>query len=477
MKKTIFILLALAFVAGCREPEPAAPELADGPELVSSDPADGADDIIGDVISVTLTFNQNVMCPTSERGRISIDSGAELSDLNPYMKDITVKVSGLVPSQKYTLVFPEGTILGYGNNQKPAKEIRLTFSVKSPCQQDIAKSLVTENPTANARRLYEYMLSIYGKKTLSGAIAKVAWNRDEAEWIHKWTGKWPAMATFDYIHLQSSPSNWIDYSDITPAREWFEMGGIVSACWHWNVPAKEGSSEYTCTPGDGSQASDGTWTTVFRPSRIFEEGTWENRTVKADLEKMAGYLRLLQDAGIPVVWRPLHEAAGNTYTQWHSGAWFWWGADGGETYVRLWRYMFDYFKEAGIRNLIWVWTTQASSYGDMDMPFYPGDGYVDIIGRDIYNVASEAVLKNNFGVVTEMFLNKMVALSEHGGVSDMNSQWNAGAKWLYFMPWYDYGLDGTEGYAHTHADIAWWKKTWACDDVIDLSALPADLFE
>ena len=67
MKKTIFILLALAFIAGCREPEPVSPELADGPELVSSDPADGADDIIGDVISVTLTFNQNVMCPTSER--------------------------------------------------------------------------------------------------------------------------------------------------------------------------------------------------------------------------------------------------------------------------------------------------------------------------------------------------------------------------------------------------------------------------
>ena len=160
--------MALAFIAGCREPEPVAPELADGPELVSSDPADGADDIRGDVISVTLTFNQNVMCPTSERERISIDSGAELSELNPYMKDITVKVSGLVPSQKYTIVFPEGTILGYGNNQKPAKEIRLTFSVKKPGQQDIAKSLVTENPTANARRLYEYMLSIYGKKTLSG---------------------------------------------------------------------------------------------------------------------------------------------------------------------------------------------------------------------------------------------------------------------------------------------------------------------
>nr|CAJ19134.1 putative beta-1,4-endogluconase [unidentified microorganism] len=60
----------------------------------------------------------------------------------------------------------------------------------------------------------------------------------------------------------------------------------------------------------------------------------------------------------------------------------------------------------------------------------------------------------------------MVALSECGNVADMGAQWEAGAKWLYFMPWYDYNHDQSEDYAHTHANIAWWKKTFACEAVL-----------
>ena len=41
----------------------------------------------------------------------------------------------------------------------------------------------------------------------------------------------------------------------------------------------------------------------------------ENAIIKADLDKVANYLLLLQQANIPVIWRPLHEAA---------GTWFWW---------------------------------------------------------------------------------------------------------------------------------------------------------
>ncbi len=42
----------------------------------------------------------------------------------------------------------------------------------------------------------------------------------------------------------------------------------------------------------------------------------------------------------------------------------------------------------GIHNLIWAWTTQnyngdANTYNN-DADWYPGDEYVDIIGRDLY---------------------------------------------------------------------------------------------
>lgn len=48
-------------------------------------------------------------------------------------------------------------------------------------------------------------------------------------------------------------------------------------------------------------------------------------------------LKRLRDAKVPVLWRPLHEAAGN---QWNT-PWFWWGSKGATVYKQLWNIMFD----------------------------------------------------------------------------------------------------------------------------------------
>ena len=470
-KHKLYIFSALLCLAtSCQKPDNPVPEQAEAPKLVSVSPENGAEGIMYGSIDLTLTFDAAVMCPTARRGEITIDNGAVISGINAYGKDVTLTLDNLKPASTYTVTLPEGTVTGYKEN--PAKAITTGFSTRDIPSQSISPVPVNPDATDATKALYRYLLSIYGKKTLSGAMANVNWNTSEAEWVAKWTGKWPAIATFDYIHLFASPANWIDYSDISPAKGWFDRGGIVSACWHWNVPGYEGSSNYTCTPGDGSGS-----TTVFSPANIFKDGTWEQRTAKADLAKIAGYLKLLQDAGIPVLWRPLHEAAGNTYTQYHSGAWFWWGRDGAETYVRLWRYMYDYFRQEGLDNLIWVWTCQTSNTEDMDTPFYPGDEYVDIIGKDIYNISSPAAVKSIFDLVAGLYPNKMLTLSENGGIPSMAEQWDAGAAWLYFSPWYDYGNDHTENYAHQHADIAWWNASWACEDVAGLDELPDNLYK
>lgn len=67
-------------------------------------------------------------------------------------------------------------------------------------------------------------------------MANVAWNTDEAEQVNTWTGHYPALNTFDYMHIRYSGQNWIDYSDISPVTNWANAGGIVSCMWHWNVP-------------------------------------------------------------------------------------------------------------------------------------------------------------------------------------------------------------------------------------------------
>ena len=477
---TYIALAAFVFMASCQKPEPDSgpePDGGTGPVLVSSDPADGTADILGSSLELILTYDRNILCLTAMQGLITIDNDARIDAVEASMTELAVSVSGLQNGRAYTVTVPEGVVTGYDN--APAAEVSISFSMKEPVsagEQEISESLVTDDPIPAAEKLYDYLRSIYGKQTLSGAMANVAWNTDEAEWVYRFTGTYPSIAFFDYIHLAASPANWIDYGDITPARDWWNAGGLIGASWHWNVPrssSEKDPNNFTCDAENNE----------FNVTEALKEGTWQNEFMHESLEKIAGYLKLLQDEGIPVIWRPLHEAAGNTYTQWHSGAWFWWGADGAQAYKELWIYVFDYFKDAGLRNLIWVWTTQTSSFDDVDFEFYPGDGYVDIIGRDVYQDETNSVdaqnLASQFSAITQFSAHKMVTLSEFGGMPDMTAQWNAGARWLYSMPWYDYNL-GQAGYnseEHSSADIDWWKASFASDSVISRDELPASLFE
>ena len=81
----------------------------------------------------------------------------------------------------------------------------------------------------NAQRLLDYLNIIYGSKTLSGTMANVNWNINEARWVYKHTGRWPAVNCFDFLHhVWSSPGGWIDYSNTSVVEDWYNNGGIVA---------------------------------------------------------------------------------------------------------------------------------------------------------------------------------------------------------------------------------------------------------
>ncbi|MDR2086893.1 MAG: glycoside hydrolase family 26 protein, partial [Dysgonamonadaceae bacterium] len=311
------------------------------------------------------------------------------------------------------------------------------------------------NPSPEAVKLYHFLKENYGKKIISGAVANVNWNTNEAGWVYKHTGKYPALNAFDYIHLYASPANWIDYGNTQIVEDWWNNNGIVAAMWHWNVPVNQGSNNYEFYTGK----------TSFDISQAVREGTYENSVIKADLEKIANYLLLLKQKNIPVVWRPLHEAA---------GGWFWWGAKGAQPCKELWIIMFDFFREKGLNNLIWVWTAEPG-----DDAWYPGDEYVDIIGRDMYNKPEANGMANEYQTLKNRFPNKIIALSECGNVAGIPAQWNAEATWSWFMPWYDYDrtkdLSGEtfNSEAHQHASIAFWKNAFADDRVISRDEMPS----
>ena len=329
---------------------------------------------------------------------------------------------------------------------------------------DISTTPVTASTDA-AKNLYAYFLDQYGKKTISSVMANVNWNNTCAENVYKLTGKYPAMNCYDFIHICFSPANWIDYTDITPAKEWHDAGGIVQLMWHFNVPKSQGATDVTCTPSE----------TTFKASNALVSGTWENKWFYEQMDKVIATILKLQDAGIAATWRPFHEAAGNACAKQQADwtkAWFWWGYDGADTYKKLWKAMYDYFKQKGVNNLIWVWTTQNyngdSSTYNQDTDWYPGDEYVDIVGRDLYGYNATQNLQE-FNEIKATYPNKMVVLSECGKDGGSNTElgtmtdiWNAGAKWGHFMVWYQ----GGQGSTDTMCSDDWWKEAMSSANVI-----------
>lgn len=331
---------------------------------------------------------------------------------------------------------------------------------------DIPSEPVTANTEA-AKKLYSYFLEQYGQKTLSSVMANVNWNNECAEKVKTLTGKYPAMNCYDFIHICFSPTNWIDYTNIKPVQEWHDAGGIVQLMWHFNVPKSQGNtSDVTCTPSE----------TTFKAANALTSGTWENKWFYEQMDKVAASILKLQEAGIAATWRPFHEAAGNYYHKPSWGAWFWWGADGADTYKKLWTTMYDYFKQKGINNLIWVWTTQNyngnSAEYDNDAAYYPGDQYVDIVARDLYGCTAKQN-QQEFTEIQQRYPNKMVVLGECGqnngtDPAKMADLWAKGAKWGHFMVWYQ----GSQGATGTMCSDAWWKDAMSSASVITRDQLP-----
>jgi len=109
---------------------------------------------------------------------------------------------------------------------------------------------------------------------------------------------------------------------------------------------------------------------------IFESGTNPTKSnFYAQMDRMAANLQWLSDQGIPVIYTPFVEQDDNN-SKWHA-------KDGRENAVNLYRLVHDYFTDTkGLDNIIWAFHTRESD-GALE-GFYPGDEYVDILGKSGY---------------------------------------------------------------------------------------------
>ncbi len=324
---------------------------------------------------------------------------------------------------------------------------------------NVTSSLVNRNATANTKKLYSFLKDSYGKYIITGQQCDGGINGNEFKAIKNLTGDYPALLGLDLMDYTPSRTAFgASSSAVEKAIEFANKGGIVTFCWHWNAP-----TEYL---NSTANSSDGWWGGFYTQSSKFDIAKVMNgqdakgkKLLDRDIKEIAKQLKRLEKAGVPVIWRPLHEA---------SGGWFWWGAKGSDAYKKLWKYLYKELTNTyGCNNLIWVYNGQSADW-------YPGDAYVDIVGEDIYpgnHVYDPQVSRFkqaiNYGSKT-----KITALTENGCIFDIDSAVSINALWSWFMTWGgEFTVNGSN-YSEKYTEKSVIKKMYASKYSLTLGSLP-----
>ena len=474
-----YLISALAILVGlavsCTKPGTSGEGIPEVPKSISFDPAEVVFPVAGGSVSLIIYAPERPVledCPAW----VTFKEGAY--DKTKYKMTATLSANSNYSCEPEmgTIVFSAGSLSGslkvsQDAGGDPVEPVDPEDPIIPADEYDAA--LTNPNASAEAKNVYEFLLSIAGEKMLSGVQSGgTANNNDRVNQLFQMTGKHPALAGYDYIFLQYSPTpqgwSWVvNYSDISAQKEQWKNNGLVSMMWHWNVPSTKADWEKGKN-GDFSGYNFYSDKTSFSIQNALTSGTWENEFILKDIEKVAGYLKLLQDEGIPVIWRPLHEAAGN-YNLYGktNNAWFWWGRGGADACKSLWKLLRDKLEgEYGLDNLIWVWTLDATPGAEKEWAsWYPGNDVVDIVGVDIYADDTDAKERQYKAAAALSAGHKMVTVSECGNIPEPIKCIAAGEKWCWFMAWdlESYSLNTT----------AYWKNVMASSKVITREDMPS----
>lgn len=214
----------------------------------------------------------------------------------------------------------------------------------------------------------QLLSSEYGKKT------------DPKAWYGDWLQFAPKGLPLPEI-MGAETSDLMRYGNFFPNQDALNelirhgrAGHIVTLVWHPDNPT-------------GGNAFTPPVSTAVLQSAI-NDATATGKAWQVQLNRAGAVLKQLQAAGVPVLFRPLHEQNGN---------FFWWGDNGAkgaarrarqQAWVALWRDMVtDLTVRQGLKNLIFVFGTNQLNYAEVVAPltYYPGAAWADMVGIDLYD--------------------------------------------------------------------------------------------
>ena len=302
--------------------------------------------------------------------------------------------------------------------------LQTSINIADPDATDSAKALYAKLQDTEGRRI------MFGhQQDLSNAVL------GEESDVYALTGSYPMIFGQD-TGTEKNPKTIID--EIKKADS---LGGVMTLSSHWNNPAT------------GNDYSD----TTRVVDRLLPGGDLNTRfNENLDFIAQVAQGAVREDGTpIPIIYRPLHE---------NDGGWFWWGAGNATNgeYIELYRYVVDYLRDVKkVHNLLYA-------YCGYTMDMYPGDDYVDIIGRDTYDNSTTLEASRDWirQAVSEVATvvgwaeehNKIAAFTEFGKAMYKDNASNVNPKWFtelldallndpkasriaYMMTWANWGED------------------------------------
>ncbi len=258
------------------------------------------------------------------------------------------------------------------------------------------------------------------------------------------SGRSIGMLGLDYAQLADKNKK-IDLSRTNQLLiEQWKKGGLVTVSWHARNP----------WTGNGSRDAS----IKGKISDLWKPGKKAHAKWMAELDQVAAALAELQNAGVVVIWRPLHESNGKS---------FWWSKATPEEFRQLWIQVFDYLtKEKKLNNLIWVYSVLARGKEAVN---YPGPEYVDMTGLDLYAPGLESAKTSYDKLVA---LGKPFGLTEYGPYKGSDAKKNP----LLAKPHYSYPklIEEIRSYMPEAVFFQAWNHGHALVNQLDADKLLAD---
>ena len=288
---------------------------------------------------------------------------------------------------------------------------------------------VTPNASPEAKALLEMLYNISGKYFLTGQHNYPNTKSKNSEFAAKYTGKMPAIFSSDWGHAEAGNSDsYLARPDIVQESiRQHQLGALVTLCWHAVPPTADEPITFRKLPNSDPQALKSVQGKLLDEQfkDVLTPGTALHTKWCGQVDAIAVFLKQLQDAHVPVLWRPYHEM---------NGDWFWWGGRTGEySTLALYRQLFNRLvHHHQLKNLIWVWSVDRISKPGMEHEkYFPGIDFVDVLALDVYgNDFAQAY----YDSLITLSQGKPVTLAEVGNPPSLEIL-NQQPKWTFYVTW------------------------------------------